>query len=213
MCGIVGIWRFDGAPVDVAAVERAADSIRHRGPDDEGYLLVNTTVGQNVSCGGKDTDSNLRLPSIASFRDQYFDLVLGFRRLSILDLSPAGHQPMSSADARLSIVFNGEIYNYRELRSELKEIGFSFLTETDTEVILAAYTRWGKSCLEHFNGMFAFAIWDSVDQSLFIARDRFGEKPLFYSYIPGKLFAFASEMKALWAAGVVERTVHQAAGY
>ena len=116
---------------------------------------------------------------------------------------------MSSPDGKIWIVFNGEIYNYRELRTELAGHGHNFKTTSDTEVILAAYEQWGEACVEHFNGMFALAIWDSAAQRLFVARDRFGEKPFHYVYIPQRLFAFASEMKALWAAGVAGREIHE----
>ena len=211
MCGIFGLWHLDERAIDVPAVARATASLRHRGPDDEGALLVNTRTGAHVAAGGPDTDPRLDLPRLESFFSSAYDLALGFRRLSIQDLSPAGHQPMSSADGRLWIVFNGEIYNYLELRAELAGLGHHFHTGTDTEVILAAYQQWGAACLERFDGMWAFAIWDAAARSLFIARDRFGEKPLHYVYVPGRLFAFASEMKALWAAGIVGRRVHEQA--
>ena len=209
MCGIFGIWNLDGEAVDVTGVQHATTAIRHRGPDDEGYLLVDTQSGRTRSCGGPDTDYRLSLPDLSQHKSDYFDLAFGFRRLAILDLSPGGHQPMSSHDGRFWIIFNGEIYNYRELRDELSTHGHRFQTTSDTEVILAAYQQWGESCVEHFNGMFALAIWDSTTRSIFVARDRFGEKPFYYVYIPQRLFAFASEMKALWAAGVAGRAIHE----
>ena len=209
MCGIFGIWDLTGAPVDLARVHRATSAIRHRGPDDEGYLLANTSAATATSSGGRDTDPRLSLSSLDRYQSEHFDLVFGFRRLSIIDLSPAGHQPMASADRKRWIVFNGEIYNYQELRTELAGLGHEFRTATDTEVMLAAYAQWGESCVQHFNGMFAFAIWDASARTLFIARDRFGEKPLFYVHQPGRLFAFASEMKALWAAEIIGRRIHQ----
>ena len=208
MCGIFGIWNLDREPVDVAKLQLATTAIRHRGPDDEGYLLVDTR-GRTRSCGGPDTDFRLSLPDLSQYRSEQFDLAFGFRRLAILDLSPAGHQPMSSHDGKFWIVFNGEIYNYRELRDELATHGHNFKTTSDTEVILAAYQQWGESCVEHFNGMFALAIWDSVARRLFVARDRFGEKPFHYVYIPHRLFAFASEMKSLWAAALAGRQIHE----
>jgi asparagine synthase (glutamine-hydrolysing) len=124
-------------------------------------------------------------------------VTLAHRRLSILDLSIAGKQPMSYAKERLHITFNGEIYNYIELREELSALGHIFKTETDTEVILAAFIQWGESCLQRFNGMWAFAIWDTLNKSLFFARDRLGKKPFFFSHLKNGEFAFASEMKAL----------------
>ena len=209
MCGIVGTWNFDGRGVDLAALRRATTAIRHRGPDDEGYLLVDTRSGRAELCGGKDTTAELGLPDLSEFASGHFDLAFGFRRLSILELSPAGHQPMASVDKREWIIFNGEIYNYLELRDELISHGHRFQTGSDTEVILAAYRQWGEACVERFNGMFALAIWNTVERSLFIARDRFGEKPVYYAYIPGKSLVFASEMKALWAGDFAERRIYE----
>jgi len=196
MCGIFGIWHQDGYPVDLLAAQQAVNLLRHRGPDDEGYLLINTRNGQVIPCGGEDTDNRLSLPRIDQFFGLPFDLVLGHRRLSILDMSPAGHQPMTSRDGRFWIVYNGEIYNYLELRSELRDRGYEFNTETDTEVILAAYQEWGVDCLNRFNGMWAFGIWDNQQNQLFLACDRFGIKPLYYINEKDR-FAFASEIKAL----------------
>jgi asparagine synthase (glutamine-hydrolysing) len=126
---------------------------------------------------------------------------LGSRRLAVIDLSDAGLQPMASADDRLHIVHNGEVYNYRELRSELEANGHGFRTNTDTEVVLAAYRHWGEDCTERFNGMWAFAIWDSVERRLFCSRDRFGVKPFYYLW-DGVRLVFASEPKAFLAAGL-----------
>ena len=196
MCGICGTWHLDGKSLDVEALEWAATRLRHRGPDDEGYLLAEPHSGRLQPCGGKDTTSALNLPRLESFRAGTFSIGLGFRRLAVLDLSPAGHQPMASADGRLWLVLNGEIYNYIELRQELAALGFTFRTATDSEVVLAAYQAWGAECLSRFNGMWAMAIWDSAERSLFLARDRFGVKPLYYVQA-GNTFAFASEIKAL----------------
>ena len=209
MCGIVGIFNLNGESLDPALILQAAEAQRHRGPDDEGYLLINTHSGTTIECGGSDTNPELALPPLTGLRRGHFDLAFGFRRLSIQDLSPSGHQPMSSPNGRYWIVFNGEIYNYIELRSELIGLGHRFQTGTDTEVILAAYQQWGEESLQRFNGMWTFVIWDAVSKTLFASRDRFGEKPFHYVYVPGKLFAFASEMKGLWAAGVADRSVHQ----
>ncbi|WP_421885952.1 asparagine synthase (glutamine-hydrolyzing) [Methylibium sp.] len=124
-------------------------------------------------------------------------VTLGHRRLSILDLSENGKQPMSFGEGRYWITFNGEIYNFIEIRGELQALGHVFRTESDTEVILAAYQQWGEACMLRFNGMWSFAIWDRVEKSLFLSRDRFGKKPLFFAELPNGNFAFASEMKAL----------------
>lgn len=126
---------------------------------------------------------------------------LAHRRLSIIDLSERGHQPFFSADKRYSIVFNGEIFNYKELRRDLEIAGVQFVSESDTEVLLQLFIRLGKDCLEKLNGMFAFAVWDSVERTLFVARDRVGVKPLYYSFFNSS-FYFASEPKALFTAGV-----------
>jgi len=157
--------------VDPDRVRAMADALRHRGPDGEGLLALD---------GGRT--------------------VLGHRRLRILDLSDAGAQPMRYRE-RFTIVYNGEVYNYLGLREELRAKGHRFRSDTDTEVLLAAYAEWGEACLDRLDGMFAFAIHDVEDGSLFCARDRFGEKPLFYAEREGGL-AFASEMKALFAGGV-----------
>src|ERR1043165_4843468 len=209
MCGIFGIWKYDSEPVERSMLWRATETLRHRGPDDEGYLLVNTGDGQTAHCGGRATPLELNLPQLERLERDSFDLALGFRRLSILDVSPAGHQPMRSPDGRYWMIFNGEIYNYLELREELRDYGHQFQSGTDTEVILMAYKQWGADCLPRFNGMWAFAIWDSAARELFLARDRFGEKPLHYLHLPGKAFAFASEIKALHATGLIERRVHE----
>jgi asparagine synthase (glutamine-hydrolysing) len=174
--------------------------LRHRGPDDEGYLLADTRSGRVVLCGGEATNPELGLPWLDHFAGERFDLALAFRRLSILDLSPAGHQPMASHDGRLWMIFNGEVYNYVELRRELAGLGHEFRTGTDSEVILAAYSQWGPDCLSRFNGMWALAIWDASKRQLFLARDRFGIKPL-YTVDEGGTFAFGSEIKALLASG------------
>lgn len=126
------------------------------------------------------------------------EITLGHRRLSILDLSDNAKQPMSYADGRYHITFNGEIYNFIEIRVELESKGYRFHSQSDTEVMLAAFAAWGEECLIRFNGMWAFAIWDTHEKALFLARDRFGKKPLFYSYLPEARFAFASEMKAIF---------------
>ncbi len=196
MCGIYGIWHRDGRPIDLMALQTATNRLRHRGPDDEGYLLVDPLQGRCALYAGSETDRRLALPSLDQARGDGASLAFGFRRLAILDLSPAGHQPMADADERCWIVFNGEIYNYVELRAELQGLGHRFRSGGDTEVILAAYRQWGEACLERLNGMWAFAIWDREQRTLFLARDRFGVKPLYYA-TTDHTFAFASEIKAL----------------
>jgi len=136
------------------------------------------------------------------FTGKYFNknIALGHNRLSIIDLSAVSNQPFLSEDNRYALVFNGEIYNYIELKEELKE-SYSFKTSSDTEVLLVAYIKWGKSCLSKLNGMFSFAIWDAVESKLFAARDRFGVKPLYY-YKKGLNFYFASEIKTLLTSNI-----------
>jgi asparagine synthase (glutamine-hydrolysing) len=130
------------------------------------------------------------------------DIALGHTRLSILDLSPAGHQPMFDTTGRYVMVYNGEVYNYRELRSELEARGRRFQTETDTEVLIASFIEWGPSAVARWNGMWALAIWDTERRELFASRDRAGKKPLFFSTTEDGAFVFGSEIKALRALGL-----------
>lgn len=200
MCGIAGF--FSTTPQPAHIVGRMTDIIRHRGPDDEGFVLFQELSTMPRVCGGQDTPDDAYQASIAyapkeklsSLGDYPVTLALGHRRLSIVDLSPLGHQPMSSADGRYWIVFNGEVYNHIELRAELEKVGYQFISYSDTEVIIAAYREWGKECLSRFNGMFAFLIYDREQCTLFVARDRFGVKPLYYRVSENGI-AFASEIK------------------
>ena len=171
MCGIAGIISVNREMVTKDRLLKMTGAIAHRGPDGEKHWINET--------GKAD---------------------LGHRRLAIIDLSENAAQPMHYLD-RYSIVHNGEIYNYTELRKELIDKGYVFNSLSDTEVLVAAYDCWKEDCLQYFDGMFAFAIWDENEQNLFAARDRFGEKP-FYYYNDGQQFVFASEIKALWAAGI-----------
>jgi len=193
MCGIIGILDKHNRLAPISEMNRVQ---AHRGPDDEGYLFVNTATGKWRLAGGLDTPEELNLISHTLVNVDEFDLVLGSRRLAILDLSPAGHMPMSYLNETLWIAYNGEIYNYRELRLELESLGHSFASDADTEVILAAYAEWGVECLSRFNGMFSFGLWDAREQRIFCARDRFGIKP-FYYYWHDSTFIFASEIKSL----------------
>lgn len=196
MCGIAGI--IGEIENSAGTIKRMSDKLRHRGPDDEGYILYDQKKNKVYNSVGEDSvlGSDVFLRNILSFSSRKFKVVFGHRRLSILDLSWRGHQPMGTPDGKIWIVFNGEIYNYVELREELKSEGFSFSTGTDTEVILKAYEAWGFECVSKFNGMWAFAILDLRKNIVFISRDRAGVKPLYY-FFNGKIFAFASEIKAL----------------
>ena len=164
MCGIVGIVRNDGKPVDEQLLARMNDAIRHRGPDEDGFYL-NGSVG------------------------------LAMRRLAIIDLK-SGQQPIHNQDRSAWIVFNGEIYNYLELREKLEKLGHTFYTNSDTEAIVHAYDQFGADCPKHLRGMFVFAIWNTTTQELFLARDRVGKKPLLYAEVNGQLI-FGSEFSAL----------------
>ena len=168
MCGIAGV--VSSRPMAQRDVVLAMrDTMVHRGPDDRGsWWSADGRVG------------------------------FGHTRLAVIDLTPGGHQPMADACGRLQIVFNGEIYNHLDLRRELETLGHRFRSRSDTEVVLEAFREWGTECLRRLNGMFAFGLYDSEARTLFLARDRAGEKPLFYHLGPGCL-AFASELKALMA--------------
>ena len=170
MCGIAGCADLK-RPTSAETLARMAGAVCHRGPDDSGiYRSPDGLAG------------------------------LAFRRLSIIDLSPAGHQPMTAAGRDCWIVFNGEVYNFAELRPELEARGHVFHSRTDTEVVLHAWLEWGERCVERFIGMFAFAIWDERERTLFAARDRLGVKPFYYAAAGGRI-AFASELKSLMAEG------------
>ncbi len=196
MCGINGIVTNDENSKH--RITKMNDLVKHRGPDDEGYVLINSKTNHFEHCSGNDSISYVKekFKNIGLINFDPFDVILAHRRLSIIDLSENGHGPMGCADNQLWITYNGEIYNYIELRTELEQNGFIFRTKTDTEVIINSYKFWGIECLNKFNGMWAFAIWDSNKKELFLARDRFGVKPLYYSTSESS-FAFSSELKPL----------------
>jgi asparagine synthase (glutamine-hydrolysing) len=193
MCGIAGIVAADG--VDWQVLQTMTHLASYRGPSGFGFAYAESNPAAAL-CILHDTNAapSLRRPTVG----------LGSRRLAILDISALGNQPMQSSDASCVITFNGEIYNYKEIREELRSLGHRFKSGTDTEVILAAYQQWGESCLQQFNGMWSFAIWDSKRQRLFCARDRFGIKPFYYAISNGR-FYFASEIKQILAASGLER--------
>jgi asparagine synthase (glutamine-hydrolysing) len=184
MCGIAGLISVNPE----RRIDAMLRSIAHRGRDDEGVWTSGpiNDAGQTVC--------------------------LGHRRLAIIDTSSAGHQPMLSHDGRLVITFGGEIYNYRELRAELKKKGHQFHTECDTEVLLAAFAEWGTNCFARLNGMFAFAVWDNQERTLTLARDRVGIKPLYYAQTTAEngstSFVFASEVKAILAGGLIHASLN-----
>jgi len=180
MCGIVGILSKN--KIKTSVIKSMNDTIIHRGPDDEGYLIAGTYEDDVVF-------------SKCDFTNCLYSLAFGHRRLAIIDLTPLGHQPMSFLD-RYWIVYNGEVYNYIELRKELETLGYTFSSNSDTEVIMACYDAWGTDCLNRLNGMWAFVMYDRVKERVFISCDRFGIKPLYY-YQDRENFIFASEIKAL----------------
>ena len=200
MCGIAALFSSDPRPLG-DLIQSMATAVRHRGPDGEGFAIFSARSFATTALGGVDTPAGTYDARIAyaPIRDAkpVSDAVaaLGHRRLSIIDLSPGGHQPMCTADRHYWIVYNGEIYNYVELRTELELLGHSFGSHSDTEVILSAYRQWGEQCLDRFNGMFAFVLVDRMQRRMFAARDRFGVKPLYYWVSPIGLVAFASEIK------------------
>ena len=188
MCGIAGIYNLTGEPLPTSLLKTMTDAIAHRGPDGDGFYI----------------DGNVGL---------------GHRRLAIIDLSPAGRQPMANESADVIITYNGEVYNFQELQVELQALGHRFQSKTDSEVVVHAYEEWGESCVERFNGMFAFAIYDRRPRAgdaqhaagrLFLARDRYGVKPLYYYHNDG-VFLFASEIKALLKHPAVETRVSRGA--
>jgi asparagine synthase (glutamine-hydrolysing) len=200
MCGIAGLITQD-PETRIGAMLKA---VEHRGRDDEGVWVSGSIDGD----GGQGSPLN--------GGDGARRVCFGHRRLSIIDTSSAGHQPMLSHDGRLVLILNGEIYNYRELRDELTGKGHVFRTQTDTEVLLAAWAEWGEGCLPRLNGMFAFALWDNKERELFLVRDRVGIKPLYYFYseqssgrhvrAPGCL-VFASEVKAILGSELIKAEI------
>jgi len=199
MCGIAAIFGNHLEQEIYQAILPMTTLIRHRGPDDEGFVFFDAF--QQHILGGVETPANAYesawdwAPKRQELPSKPMLAALGHRRLAIIDLSPAGHQPLCSSDQRYWITYNGEIYNYLELREELSSLGHTFITETDTEVILKAYQEWGKECFDFFNGMFAFVIYDKVRQKAIAVRDRFGVKPLYMWQSPLGFVAFASEIK------------------
>lgn len=179
MCGISGIWNLNGKRLQHEDLRSFNDTLTHRGPDDSGYFMSTSEA-----------------------------IGMGHRRLSILDLSSDGQQPMSYENGRYHISYNGEIYNFLELKQELEGLGHTFRTKTDTEVVIASFAHWGKDCLQKFNGMWAFAIWDEQKKELFLSRDRFGIKPLYYTFNRQNQFAFASETTAFQKLVGFEKTIN-----
>jgi asparagine synthase (glutamine-hydrolysing) len=203
MCGFAGMYHLQRKSIPAHCLKPMCDAIAHRGPDDEGAVFFHVRNEPFKSEGyWVEQGTDRRRPSYAnsgSYGPQNtseFNLALGHRRLSIIDLTENGHQPMSNRANGIWITYNGEIYNFRELRAELQAAGHHFFSQTDTEVILHLYEQYGDEAIAKLNGIFAFALWDGRKNRLILARDRYGAKPLYYT-IQDDLLAFASEVKAL----------------
>ncbi len=210
MCGISGVICFGDRTLNANYLKAMCDIIAHRGPDDAGYFVAKRTQKNKKNSGyqASFTDQQFKkinplLPAIDSEYGLHelhaypWDIFLGHRRLAIIDTTAAGHQPMSDVSKEIWITYNGEIYNFQDIKLELQQLGYEFRTKTDTEVILAAYQEWGIDAIHKFNGMFAFALWDKVNNLFFLARDRYGIKPLYYTQLLDGTLVFGSEVKTI----------------
>jgi asparagine synthase (glutamine-hydrolysing) len=196
MCGIFCLINLRSDP-STSPLVKGTEIISHRGPDDEGYMLFDNQGEFHNYLGTNTSKKSIESHKLKMIPDKFpWKVGFGHKRLSIIDLSPAGHQPMIDPESGLALIFNGEIYNYKELRIELEQKGHRFKTATDTEVLLRSWDEWGVDAPPHFNGMFAFIIHDAKKRRLYVVRDRFGVKPLYYTNKPGYI-AFASEVKQL----------------
>lgn len=211
MCGITGAISLRNRSINTSVSKKMLDKIKHRGPDDSGYLFFHTGTKTNKSISFfqnytdkefKQNNSELNIIDAKetekelSYND--YDLFMGHRRLSILDITNAGHQPMSDMSKNIWIVYNGEIYNFKDIKKELIDKGYSFKNNTDTEVIIYSYLEWGIKCLNKFNGMFSFGLYDNIKRKFFLCRDRYGIKPLYYTTnTKDQSLVFASEIKSI----------------
>jgi asparagine synthase (glutamine-hydrolysing) len=210
MCGLVAMVSMRGAAIATNQLKNMCDIIAHRGPDDAGYLVGQTGrfSASRVMHELEFNDAQFHpitpmIPAIDTphgmnaLKRHNWDVFLGHRRLAILDTSAAGHQPMSDLSRNIWVSYNGEIYNFKSIRTTLETLGYQFITNTDTEVLIYAYHHWGADCVHQFNGMFAFVIWDKYQNKIFIGRDRYGIKPLYYTQLADGTFIFASEIKSI----------------
>lgn len=206
MCGISGYISKQDNLLPNSIIFKISDLVNHRGPDDEGYIFLNKDK-KIITAGGINTPVEVwkskteyqPVYNNKELNDQSSLMAFGHKRLSILDLTSTGHQPMSYKNGRYWIIHNGEIYNFLEIRAELKVLGHQFTSRTDTETILAAYSEWGEDCLNRFVGMWSFVLYDKDKNELFISRDRYGIKPFYYYFSPYGDFYFASEIKQFTA--------------
>jgi asparagine synthase (glutamine-hydrolysing) len=198
MCGIAGLINLDGGRVEPRLLKSMADAIHYRGPDDEGYVLINQAASRYQAYSGPASPESVRSahPSLDAAGDFAASIGLAHRRFSIIDLSADGHQPLFSQDGSCCVVFNGEIYNYIELRAELEQRGVRFRSQSDTEVLIQAYQMWGTDCFPRFNGFWALALYDFRKRQLILSRDRLGKKPLYWTRAGSRVY-FASEIKSL----------------
>ncbi len=203
MCGIAGIINLNESLSKSSSLISMTKSMVNRGPDDEGYMLFDE---QPLPFIGDDTICKNHA-HINTTYNQPFKIGLGFRQLKIIDLSNNSHQPMCDVDKRYWIIFNGEVYNFKEIKTELINLGYSFFSNSDTEVVLNAYKQWSEKALDKFNGMFALAIYDNVKNEIFIARDRIGIKPIYYSYDKNH-FVFASTIKSIIDSQLIEPKIN-----
>ena len=219
MCGIAGIVNINKieAPFHLY-IEQMTDAIKHRGPDDAGFFIHSHTnefiIAGNDDTASKTWDSNYLYTPKQHIKNAHLNckIAFGHRRLSVIDVSAAGHQPMCNTNQDIWLVLNGEIYNYIELRSELELLGCRFITQSDTEVLLMAYEIWGSNCLLKLNGMWSFVLFDKRKNIIFGSRDRTGVKPLYYFHNKS-VFCFASEIKALCAIPIVETGIHEQSAF
>ncbi|MBK7141058.1 MAG: asparagine synthase (glutamine-hydrolyzing) [bacterium] len=203
MCGIAGIYHLTQQPIPAHCLKAMCDTMEHRGPDDEGAVFFQVR-NEPFKAEGYWVEKSAERRSARNQQeweqilhgDHQFNLALGHRRLSIIDLTSAGHQPMSNRANGIWVTFNGEIYNFRELRAQLEAEGHRFFSQSDTEVIIHLYEQYGDRAVSMLNGIFAFALWDGRSNRLILARDRYGAKPLYYT-IQRNMLVFASEVKAL----------------
>ena len=184
MCGLIAYYKTSDRPLNPERIAEMTHALAHRGPDDYGLCFATAERTLFWRTGDK----------LMPFAQK--GVAMGHRRLSVFDLTTAGRQPYCSADGRFTMVFNGEIYNFAELRKELSQYGHRFFTDCDTEVLLASFEEWGTDCFSRLNGVWAVVIWDKLSRDLIVARDRLGQKPLHYARVEGD-WIFASEVKAI----------------
>ena len=212
MCGITGIISLSGERIHSSKLQAMSESIKHRGPDGVGYFVAQTGIHHKrqqqyfqVFTEKKFVHELSLVPAIDDDYSQrylnqhHWDLFFGHRRLAILDLSAAGFQPISDLSKKVWVTYNGEIYNFKELRRELTALGYEFFSNSDSEVLVYAYKEWGIECVLKLNGMFAFALWDSQLNKVYLVRDRYGIKPLYYTRTKNNQIIFASEVKSILA--------------